>query len=243
MANHFAGKLKSVLEILSSIAAIGAVIIVAMTAWSMNSRGESATTGVPKEPVLPKAAFSLDPAQSKGSPTARVALIAFSDFECPVCSRFTTTLLPTIEAEYVTTGKVVFSFHHRPLESLHQHAFDAALASACAGKQGKFWQMHDVMFANPKRLDRKGLIDSAKVIGLNGAKFIQCLNEQPENRDGVRKQADAADALEIQSTPTFFVADIVGPNSVKVRSRIDGMPPLKGLKSALDAALTASGSR
>src|SRR5260221_459521 len=73
---------------------------------------------------------------------ARVAIIEYSDFECPLCRQFARDVYPLIDAAYIHSGKVKYFFRDLPLP-MHPHALPAARAARCAGEQGKFWEMHD----------------------------------------------------------------------------------------------------
>lgn len=84
--------------------------------------------------------------QSKGDKNAPVTLIEFADFECPFCEQFFREAKPQIMKEYVDTGKVQFIFMNYPIFLSHPNAVKAAEAGECAAEQGKFWEMHDLMF-------------------------------------------------------------------------------------------------
>lgn len=93
-----------------------------------------------------KVSLNLGDAIFKGDANAKVVLVEFSDFQCPFCARFYSDTLGQLEKEYVDTGKVKFVYKHFPLISIHPYAQKAAEASECAREQGKFWEMHDMMF-------------------------------------------------------------------------------------------------
>ena len=79
-------------------------------------------------------------------------MLEFSDFECPYCGKFSTEVLPTLQKQYIETGRLLFAFRNLPLK-IHPHAEAAAFAASCAGEQQKFWPFHDLLFANPKALE------------------------------------------------------------------------------------------
>ena len=83
-----------------------------------------------------------------GKTNAKVAIVEFSDFECPFCKQFFNETFSQIKREYIDTGKVAFYFRHYPLTSIHPNAQIAAEATECANEQGKFWQFHDMLFTN-----------------------------------------------------------------------------------------------
>src|SRR5581483_2482422 len=103
----------------------------------------------------------------KGPRDAPVTLLEFSDFQCPFCGRVGPTL-KQLEDEY--KGKLRIAFKNRPLP-FHQNAQLAAEAALAAGDQGKFWEMHDKLFANQQALERADLEPYAQEIGLNVNQF------------------------------------------------------------------------
>jgi protein-disulfide isomerase len=140
-------------------------------------------------------------APSVGPKNAPVQIVEFSDFQCPFCSRVVPTV-KQIEEKY--KGKVRVAFRHYPLP-FHDKAMGAAEAAAAAGEQGKFWEMHDKLFANQQALDRASLEKYAQEIGLDMNKFKADLDS------GKFKQAVNADVQYANSlgggmgTPTFFI--------------------------------------
>lgn len=86
----------------------------------------------------------------KGNSDASITIVEFSDFQCPFCAKFHETTLPQLEQNYISTGKVNFVYRDFPIQSIHPNAIPFALSSECADDQGKFWEMHDVIFKNKK---------------------------------------------------------------------------------------------
>ncbi|HET7100115.1 MAG TPA: thioredoxin domain-containing protein, partial [Terriglobia bacterium] len=112
-----------------------------------------------KERLIPKppppfegAAFSIQGDPVMGDKDARVALVEFTDYQCPFCGRAFRQTYPPVVAEYVKTGKLRYVIHNYPLTQLHANAFRAAEAARCAQDQGKFWEMHDRLFSDQKAL-------------------------------------------------------------------------------------------
>jgi protein-disulfide isomerase len=194
-------------------------------------------------PPMPAEPVSIADAALKGSPQARVALVIYSDFECPFCARFANDTWPALDGKYVTTGKVRTAFRHLPIESIHPSAVKAAEASECAGRQGQFWPMHDVLFRNPKQLGEANLPAYAQQIGLNVAAFQTCLDGAATAK--VRADAAGAAALGIAGTPAFLIGVIQPDGRVKVTDRIAGARPLLAFETALDKvlALPSAGTR
>ena len=115
-----------------------------------------------------------------GSPDAPIKLEEYSDFQCPYCDRFTKDTEAQIMDAYVTTGKVYFVY--RSFGSwIGAESGDAAEAAYCAGDQGKFWEMHDIIFANQTgenvgNFTPKRLTAFAQTIGLNATEYQSCFN-------------------------------------------------------------------
>ena len=137
---------------------------------------------------------------SRGPATAKVTIVEFSDFQCPFCARVNPTL-DQIRASYPDDVRIVF--RHDPLP-FHNNAALAAEAAVAAEWQGKFWEMHDKLFANQRDLDRAGLEARAAELGLDLPAFRQALDAHAAK---ARVDADLAlgQKLGVHGTPTFFV--------------------------------------
>jgi protein-disulfide isomerase len=153
----------------------------------------------PAEPAVVKD-IQLAQAPVKGPKNAPVTIVAFSDFECPFCSRVVPTL-SQLEQEY--KGKIKVAFKHQPLP-FHANAKIAAAASMAANEQGKFWEYHDKLFQNQKALDRTSLERYAEELKLDMGKFRSVLDS---NKYDALIAADSAEGSRIgaNGTPTFFI--------------------------------------
>lgn len=155
----------------------------------------------------------------KGPADAKVTIVEFSDFECPFCQRGANTIEEVLKA-YPNDVKVIFK--NLPLP-FHQNAKPAALAALAAGKQGKFWEMHDVLFQNQRNLGEEFYLQTAKDLGLDIEKFKKDLADE-----SLAKQIEADEAqarkLGITGTPGFSV------NGVMVR----GAYPFNHFKQIID---------
>ena len=136
-----------------------------------------------------------------GNPDALVTLVEFSDFQCPYCEAVTHTLRQLRE-NYTESIRIVWKDF--PLTQIHPDAFRAAEAGHCADEQGRFWEIHDVLFANQDALDDASLKAHAAGLGLDTAVFDTCLDE---SRYGTRVRAgmDIGTGLGVDSTPMIFV--------------------------------------
>jgi len=139
-------------------------------------------------------------APAKGPADAPVTIVEFSDFQCPYCSR----VLPSIDealATYPTQVRLVY--RQFPL-NIHPNAQKAAEASLCAQEQGKFWEMHDAMFANQQQLAVDQLKAKAAELGLDAEKFNQCL-DSGKYAPKIREDMTAGAAAGVNGTPALFV--------------------------------------
>jgi protein-disulfide isomerase len=186
-------------------------------------------------PAVPKEPLSLQGAATKGSWTAPVAVLEYSDFHCPYCSTFARDTLPLVDAEYVATGKVLFAFRHLPFERLHPYAVRAARAAVCAAEQDRFWPMHDWLFQNDRGKAERQYREGASVLGLQLEPFASCM----DGGAAAKVAADVASAakLEIAGTPTFFVGTLQPDRTMIVRQRIHGAVKVDGFRRAIEEAL------
>jgi protein-disulfide isomerase len=176
----------------------------------------------------------------KGAATAKVALVEFSDYECPFCARYTRDTLPQLMRDYIDTGKVKYIFRNLPLESIHSSALRAAVAAECAGEQGKYWELHDQLFANQTALGASAIANYARTAGLDTTRFQACVSSDRHTARIKRDQADAQNAG-AGSTPTIFVA-VVTPGDSKVRAvrLIRGAQNYSTFKTAIDSVIAAA---
>lgn len=149
----------------------------------------------------PRTMVSADDDPAKGPADAPVTIITFSDFQCPYCSRVNPTLARLAD-RYGDSIRVVF--RDFPILQIHPQAAKAAEAGACAHEQGKFWPLHDLMFANQARLDVASLKQHAATLGLDAAAFEKCL-DSGKHADEWKKDSDDAQKAGVQSTPAFFI--------------------------------------
>lgn len=175
----------------------------------------------------------------EGSSAARIAIIEYSDFECPFCGLYEREISPQIFDNYIRTGKVKLFYRDFPLP-MHPRAVSAARAAKCAGDQGKFWEMQGNLFANQMALSDAALLDRAKTLGLNTNRFTDCLSSG-KYADDIRRSVSEGQQLGIQGTPMFFFGTISPSGDVvKVEKRIMGARPYDDFKSALDELLASN---
>lgn len=224
-------------DLLASLAMIAASVALIWYARKPPIIVERARANAIPPPVVrvPQAPQPLEGAARLGEPDAPVALIAYSDFECPFCGRFARDVLPQLIQTYVSKGKVQMAFRHLPLP-IHREAVPAAIAAWCAGRQGQFWPMHDRLFLEPRRLDRPAVSDHARQLGLVVPAFDACLNDG-RSAAAVKADADAAARLGVTSTPTLLVGRLTAKGLMQVTTVINGARPLEDFARAIDALL------
>jgi protein-disulfide isomerase len=175
----------------------------------------------------------------RGDKSAPVTLVEITDYQCPFCGRHARETLPQIEKEYVDTGKVKYYVIDLPLEGLHRDAFKAATAVRCANEQGKFWEMHDQLFANQQKLSDWGA--SAAAAGLDTAKLDACLASGKYDAD-VRKDIGLTQAAGVSGTPGFYFANTQpGTTKVKTVKFVGGAQQFPAFKAEIDALLKHEG--
>lgn len=194
-------------------------------------------------PAKPQVPFDLtinpNPTEVKGNKGARIAIIEFSDFQCSYCLSYVTQTFPQIDKDYIKTGKVKYIFRNLPLTSGHPNAFRAAEAAHCAAEQGKFWEAHDRFFAHQNTLNPNDWPQHAQALGLDTAKFNQCLTSGKYD-DDINTDIEDAQRVGINGTPAFLIG-VVAPDGSKinVRKLMMGAEPYNSFKQALDELLSA----
>jgi protein-disulfide isomerase len=205
--------------VLFASAAAGAGLMWAALAGRAESDGINAAVAeapAPTSSAMPASAPSgatqddayLD-ARSKGSPDAPIVVYEASDFQCPYCRDFWEQTLPLLEAEYINTGKIRLVFLNFPLTSIHPNAPAAHEFAMCAAEQGRFWETHDLLFANQREwssLSEPGpyfrlLMDSLDV---SRSDFDDCL-ASGRVRGVVMAEGQAMFQSGLQSTPSFVI--------------------------------------
>lgn len=136
----------------------------------------------------------------RGPDSAPVTIIEFSEYQCPFCGRVTPTL-KQLQEKYGDKIRIVFKDF--PLPN-HLQAPKAAEAAHCAGDQGKYWELHDRLFANQQQIQVADLKKHAAAVGLDQAKFDQCLDTGTYTKI-VQEDVDLGSQMGVQSTPTLYV--------------------------------------
>jgi len=161
----------------------------------------------------------------KGAKDGAITIVEFSDYQCPFCSRVEPLIADALAA-YPTQARFVYK--HFPLESIHPHAMGASQAAIAAQKQGKFWEMHELLFANQRALQPEKLVEYAQQLGLDIEKFKADMNSE-EVKQNVREDMRLASTVGVRGTPTIFV------NGKVLRNR-----SIEGFKEMIDPILATA---
>lgn len=230
------GRIAAAFDQVATVAVIAAALLVMWRFTSDSFTWRSRAAAPAAEMKLPTSPLSLDSAKLRGSATAPVVLLVFSEFECPFCRKLFEAVLPTLEKEYVATGRVLLAFRHLPLTSIHANAMPAAIASECAQSRGRFWDFHDRLFGSPDKLSSIVIASAWSDLGFSDGELGKCWQF-----DAARKQVDAdmreAERLGVTGTPTTFVGRRLPGGEVAVDAGLSGAQPIARFREAVDAAL------
>ncbi len=205
-----------------AILAIGAGVIY----WQVQANKPKPITLAASTP-LPKAEGYL-----RGNPDAPVTIIEFADFECPGCGQFAALQEPDVMSRLVDAGLANFRFYDFPLTQIHANTLSAHLAASCANEQGKFWPMHDAIFAAQMEWNTQATTNPRKVldrlageVGLDMARFGACFDSQ---RTLPQVQANAAEGTQrgVSSTPTLLIGNRLYPGGLsydEIRKLVDSL--------------------
>jgi protein-disulfide isomerase len=205
---------------------------VTATAGSAASASTAGTTSGLTDSVSTAA----DRGRIRGAAAASVWLIEVSDFQCPYCKMWHDDSYAALDREYVQPGKVRLAYLNYPLE-MHRNARAAAEAAMCGAVQGRFWELHESLFATQKtweaQSDPMPTFDSLAVAaGAQPAAWRSCMSTHATAKL-IDADRDRSARAGVQSTPTFFVGD----------RKIEGAYPVDSFRVALDAALARQGAK
>lgn len=189
----------------------------------------------PPTPTEAKAEVDDDP--FLGDTNAPVTLIEFSDYQCPYCGRFFQTTLPQLKKEYIDTGKLKYVFRDFPLP-FHQQAQKASEAAQCAGDQGKYWEMHDLIFKNQRAMQVEDLKGYAENLGLNKANFDKCLDGDKYTEEVKKDMADGR-KVGVRGTPSFVLGKSTKDGKIDGKF-LRGAQSYQSFKEEIDSLLKGS---
>jgi protein-disulfide isomerase len=170
-----------------------------------------------------------------GRADAPVTIIEFSDLQCPHCARNALDTFPEIKRNYIDTGKVRYVARDFPL-TMHPFAMPAAIATRCAGEQGKFWEYRHALFERQNELATSPYDALAAELGLDVPRFATC-QKDPAQSAAVREDIALAGSNRITSTPTFLVGRVV--DGKLEGGGFAGAKPYADFAARIDAVLAA----
>ena len=195
------------------------------------------TAQKPSRPTT--ASFSIKGKHALGAQDAPVTVVEFADYQCPFCLRFAKTTYPLLKQKYIDTGKVRWVALNLPLP-FHKDARKAAQAAHCAGEQDKLWEMRDILFRNPQRLNTENLPAHAETLSLDMDAFNSCLQSDRHLAE-IDQDAKDAKAVNLTGTPSFIIGKSTG-NQITGQVVI-GAQPLNVFDAAIDKALAQTAAQ
>lgn len=192
-------------------------------------------------PAGPPTPFKIQSEPFIGERTAPIAVVEFADFECQFCGQFERDTYPQVLENYVKTGKVMFFYHDFPLSS-HPHADMAAQAAHCAGDQGKYWEMHDDLFAHQGQLSERTISTDAQSLTIDSAKLMSCISSG-RYAAAIQKSREDAVQMGVRATPSFLIGTLdADGHELRVVRALRGAYTYEAFKSALDGVLAEASS-
>lgn len=214
--------------ILIGVATVAALLIV----WQASRPRSSGVVTIDPNTPLPEAQGYL-----MGDPNAPVQVLEFADFECPACGTYANLTKPDVVKRLVETGQISFKFLDYPLP-IHLNTWDASMAAACANEQGKFWEMHDQIFATQDQwsgeaTNRPKAVFSrlAQGMGLNMDQWNSCYDTQKYKLNIAANMKEGEKRM-VQSTPTFIIGSKMIPGALgfdTFKAYVDSALAQKGL--------------
>ena len=182
--------------------------------------------------------ISLKGSPTQGSLAANVTLVEFTDYQCPFCSRHETQTSPKIISEYVLPGKVRYVLREFPLSNIHPRAAKAAQGALCAGEVGgeaKYWELHNVLFANQKKLSDDDIYGYAEAADISMGAFKTCY---VADKFAEKIKLDLAEDQKagISGTPSFLLGltDPDNPDKLMATKYIRGAQPFAAFQKEID---------
>lgn len=190
-------------------------------------------------PPQEKVTLKLGADRVLGRDDAPVTIVEYTDYQCTYCNRFHMNTFPELKKTYIDTGKVRFIKRDLPL-AIHPQAVPAAKAARCAGDQGKFWEMHERLSANPANLGMETYVAYARGLSLDAASFEACTGSE-RHVEGIRENERSAAAVGITGTPSFVVGAAKG--DVLEGVRIVGAQPFNVFDRTIREILAGQGGK
>jgi protein-disulfide isomerase len=194
-------------------------------------------TAPPENPEAGTAPPRAMPFNTLGREDAPVSIIEFTDLQCPYCARHARETFPRLRRDYIDTGKVRYASRDLPL-ARHAYAVPAAVASRCAGEQGRFWEYREALFAAQRTLGSEPYARIAGELGLDVERLEACRRDGRQEAN-VRTDIEVARASGIGSTPGFVIGRVVDGRFEG--EKMLGAQPYEAFAAKIDALLEAAG--
>ena len=198
---------------------------------------EEGARGRPSKPPFKPTEVTIGEAPVLGAADATVTLVEFSDYDCPFCRRHKDQVMPDLVKNFVDTGKLKYVMREFPL-AMHPNAKGAAQAALCAGDQDQYWQMHDKMFANQRKLGVENLKTFAVELGLDSTAFDTCMDDG-KYANQISADLTTGGRMGITGTPAFVLGltDPKDPNKANVTQFISGAQSLEKFTQTIEDLL------
>ncbi|ABO23511.1 thioredoxin domain-containing protein [Shewanella loihica] len=167
-----------------------------------------------------------------GEATAQVAIIEFSDYQCPYCKRYMDNTFTKIKSDYIDTGKVKYIARDFPL-GFHPKAKGAAIAANCSLQQDAYWPMRDALFKNMRQLGDKLYQDTATQLSLDMTKFAACLEDQAI-MSKIEQDIGYGSSIGVRGTPSFLIGKLENNRLIEPKLVV-GAQSYDTFKAVIDA--------
>lgn len=218
---------RSIWELVGTqLAAVGSIALL----WVLFGAGEPE-----QEPAVEDVEFTLPASRVTNMlGSGDVAIVELVDFECPICAHHAAVTLPRTRRELVDTGIARYVTLNFPLIRIHPHAYQAAKLAVCAGRAGRYWEMHHALFQLNATLTGERLKDTVASMTLSSSVTEACMSDQSVD-DELRADATEWVRRGIRQTPTVFLGEVAGNSSINVKRQFSRPPSFEELR---DEALT-----
>jgi protein-disulfide isomerase len=214
-------------DILSLLVVIAAAVLLAGRLFAGARGSPDAVSDLSDRPMI-----SLVGVPILGDPEANVVVLEFSDFECPYCRRHAGGTFKQLRAEFIDGRRIRYAFANNPLETIHSRARHLATVGVCADRQGRFWEMHEGMFARDKVSDDALMVMVAD-LKLDPPRLLECLSESAEIESAISRQSETARQLGLEATPGFVIGRVQPDGRLLGVKRVRGAQPVEVFRRIL----------
>ena len=175
--------------------------------------------------------FDLSESPFQGNLDADIAIVEFTDYECPFCKQHFGTTYGQIKEQYVDTGMARYYIVDFPLDN-HPFAFQAAIAAHCAGAQGVYWNYHDRLFSARTTLSSGTFVEIVESMGLNMALFSNCSSD-PETKSHIDSLVAEAMGIGVSGTPSFLIGEVDDEDQLREGIFLQGARPFSAFRDLI----------